>query len=74
MTTQKQALKESIAASINVIKELDAGAPTEPATISVMHLGHPSDAQFGQVEHMTESEYRRFVWLHTWPRPKGAQA
>jgi hypothetical protein len=66
-TTQRQ----SIAASLSVIKEL---APdTEPATAAVLHLGHPSDAKFGQVETMTESEYRRFVWLHTWPRPKGVR-
>lgn len=41
------------------------------STVAVMHLGHPSDAKYGQVEYLTEAEYERFVWAHTWPRPKG---
>jgi hypothetical protein len=68
MTTKKQAMKESIAASLTVIKAL-APVDDAPDTISVLHLGHPSDPKFGKVESMTPAEYEKFVWLHTWPKP-----
>lgn len=64
MTTKKSQ-------SIDVIKELDAAEAPQPATVAVLHLGHPSDAKFGTVEEMTPAEYEKFVWEHTWPRPRG---
>lgn len=62
--------RQAIAATLDVIKELDVDEPSEPATIAVLHLGHPSSPKYGTVEHMTPEQYKRFVWLNTWPRPK----
>lgn len=69
MTTTRQA----IAATLDAIKQLGVDEPSLPVTIAILHLGHPSDPKYGQVEHMTPEEYRKFVWMNTWPRPKGAQ-
>lgn len=69
MTTKKSI----IAQSIDVIRELDVDEPSEPATFAVLHLGHPSNEKYGTVEYMSPAEYRKFVWMNTWPRPKGAR-
>lgn len=62
--------RQAIAAALTVIEQLDVDEPSEPATIAVLHLGHPSSPKYGTVEYMTFEQYERFKWLNTWPRPK----
>lgn len=62
--------RQAIAAALTVIEQLDVDEPSEPATIAVLHLGHPSNEKYGTVEYMTPEQYKRFVWLNTWSRPK----